>query len=244
MGYSAAAFRRVLTALAALQGAHGTLELREAIAAEARALGALYFRFVEVWLGPQSVDRFVALLDTAPATMTFSALLERHAEYGDLTFSLLHAGEMAEPEAHDPAAFADLKRLLREEHQAVGARHWVFVPVSRGDETGGFAAFFFGDEIEDGETLKPYLRLFAQSAFDLLREEGETPKAAESPLTRRQQEALQQVSAGKSDWEIAVMFGVSQSTIHEHVEAAKARLGVRTRVQAVLLAYKSGWISV
>lgn len=216
MGYSAEAFRRALSALSNLRDARGLAELRDVIAREAQALGALYFRIVEVWLGAQTVERFEALLDTAPETMTLAALLARHADYADLTFGLLHLDDLVEPEAHDPDQFASLKQTLRDEHVAVGARHWVFVPLSRGDARGGFAAFFFGDQIEDGETLKPYLRLFAQSAFDHLA--GQPVLAIDCLLTPRQREALQEVAAGKSDWDIAVMLGVSQSTrrISEH----------------------------
>lgn len=244
MGYSAEAFRRALGALASLQEARGLSELHEAIGRGAQALDVLYFRIVEVWMNVATVERFEPLMDTAPAAMTLAALLARHVDYPALTFDLLAANEMVEPEAQNPNKFAALKRALRDEHAEIGARHWVLLPLSRGDQCGGFAAYFFGDKIEDRETLKPYLRLFSQSAFDHLRiAEGKPAPASECPLTKRQREALNQVALGKSDWEIAVLLGVSQSTVHEHIEAAKRRLGVRTRVQAVLAAYKNGWIS-
>jgi len=63
------------------------------------------------------------------------------------------------------------------------------------------------------------------------------------PLTTRQCEALQHCAAGKSDWDIGVLMNVATATAHCHIESAKRRLGVKTRVQAVLMAYKNGWIS-
>lgn len=55
-------------------------------------------------------------------------------------------------------------------------------------------------------------------------------------LTPRQIECLEWVSRGKSDWEIAQLIQLSPHTVHRHIEAAKKRLNVATRVQAVLSA--------
>ena len=64
----------------------------------------------------------------------------------------------------------------------------------------------------------------------------------QTPLTPRQQEALAHCAEGKSDWDIARLMGVSQATVHGHIEEAKRRIGVRTRVQAVLSAERRGWL--
>ena len=71
------------------------------------------------------------------------------------------------------------------------------------------------------------------------------PKAAEPArpvLTARQRECLQWVRAGKSDWEIAKILGLSQHTVVEHLDQARKRLGVRTRTQAVIEAIAAGLI--
>jgi DNA-binding CsgD family transcriptional regulator len=54
------------------------------------------------------------------------------------------------------------------------------------------------------------------------------------PLTPRQQDCLHWASLGKSDWEIGKVLGLSRHTVHRHIEAAKHRLEVSTRVQAIL----------
>ena len=44
------------------------------------------------------------------------------------------------------------------------------------------------------------------------------------------------VARGKSDWEAAKILGVSQDTVHQHVEMAKRKYGVATRAQLVIRA--------
>jgi DNA-binding CsgD family transcriptional regulator len=53
-------------------------------------------------------------------------------------------------------------------------------------------------------------------------------------LTRRQKDCLNWAALGKTDWEIGKVLGLSRHTVHRHIEAAKSRLEVSTRVQAIL----------
>jgi LuxR family quorum sensing-dependent transcriptional regulator len=69
----------------------------------------------------------------------------------------------------------------------------------------------------------------------------ETPP---TPLTKRERQVLQLVSDGKSDWEAGSVLGISASTVHKHVENVKKRMGVSTRMQAVINAIRNGDISV
>jgi len=55
-----------------------------------------------------------------------------------------------------------------------------------------------------------------------------------SPISKRQLDCLQWVAEGKTDWEISQILGISEATVHNHVEAAKRSLSVRTRMQAVV----------
>ena len=63
-------------------------------------------------------------------------------------------------------------------------------------------------------------------------------------LTRRQMQALQWAALGKSDWEVGEQLGVSENTAHKHIEAAKSRFGVTTRMQAVVAALRQGSIQI
>lgn len=55
-------------------------------------------------------------------------------------------------------------------------------------------------------------------------------------LSPRERECLERAAEGKSDWEISQLLGISEHTVHKHVEAAKRRLGVSTRIQAIVWA--------
>ncbi len=55
----------------------------------------------------------------------------------------------------------------------------------------------------------------------------------QSPLTRRERDALALVAEGKTDWEISVILGVSEATARFHVDNARRKLGAVTRAQAV-----------
>ncbi len=62
------------------------------------------------------------------------------------------------------------------------------------------------------------------------------PERPAVTLTVRQLDCLSWVREGKSATDIGTILGISVHTVHEHVAAACARLGVRTRVQAVAAA--------
>ncbi|MGC2594097.1 MAG: autoinducer binding domain-containing protein [Xanthobacteraceae bacterium] len=61
-------------------------------------------------------------------------------------------------------------------------------------------------------------------------------------LSPREIECLQWAAAGKSDADIAVLVGIKPATAHFHIERAKKRFGVRTRVEAVAVGVLRGAI--
>jgi LuxR family quorum sensing-dependent transcriptional regulator len=52
-------------------------------------------------------------------------------------------------------------------------------------------------------------------------------------LTDRERDSLAWVAEGKSDWEIAVILGLAESTVRFHVDNARRKLGAVNRTQAV-----------
>lgn len=62
-------------------------------------------------------------------------------------------------------------------------------------------------------------------------------------LTERERQVFQQLAGGLSNADIARAIFVSEATVKTHINRLFAKLGVRDRVQAVIFAYESGFVS-
>jgi DNA-binding CsgD family transcriptional regulator len=86
-------------------------------------------------------------------------------------------------------------------------------------------------------------RHLATQAFAKSRARQNETEEPGAPVTPRQLECLRWVQAGKSAYDIGVILGISPRTVDTHILEACARLGVRTRMQAVLAAIELGILS-
>ncbi|TFV53819.1 response regulator transcription factor [Blastococcus sp. TF02A_35] len=90
-------------------------------------------------------------------------------------------------------------------------------------------------------------RRLLQHVAPMLR--GATQAAAPSDdralaeLTPREREVLEQMAYGATNTEIAAHFFVSEATVKTHVGRVLAKTGSRDRVQAVVLAYRTGLVA-
>jgi DNA-binding CsgD family transcriptional regulator len=89
-------------------------------------------------------------------------------------------------------------------------------------------------------------RLIGTAAFDRARSilGGDCIAYKPIALSPRQIDCVALVAQGKSDWEIAQILALGQNTVHEYVEAARKRYGVRRRTQLVLRAVRDGHLNI
>lgn len=85
------------------------------------------------------------------------------------------------------------------------------------------------------------LRLQAD-AFHKSRQRADAPEDG-AMITPRQLECLLWVQAGKSSSDIGMILGISSRTVDDHLAEVCARLGVRTRIQAISKAIAIGLLS-
>ena len=67
-----------------------------------------------------------------------------------------------------------------------------------------------------------------------------TPAAP--PLTPRETEVLHHVAAGLQNKEVARNLGLSLATVRNHVHNILVKLGVHSKLEAVSLSFRNGWI--
>jgi DNA-binding NarL/FixJ family response regulator len=83
-------------------------------------------------------------------------------------------------------------------------------------------------------------RLVAE--FARMRVRHREPDAALQALTTRETEVLRLIAEGLSNPEIAARLVVGEETVKSHVSRMLAKLGLRDRTQAVVVAYESGLV--
>jgi DNA-binding NarL/FixJ family response regulator len=104
---------------------------------------------------------------------------------------------------------------------------------------GGVRAVMAGDALLAPEITRRLLDRFVERPLQV---EGRPPELAD--LTQRELDVLRLIADGRSNAEIAAALFLSEATVKSHVNHILTKLRLRDRVQAVALAYRTGFMDV
>ncbi len=129
----------------------------------------------------------------------------------------------------DEYAFAGLK---------AGASGFLLKDTRPADLAGAIRTVASGEAVVSPRVTRRMLEMFASHLPESNSPTGEDTRLAS--LTPREREILVLMAHGLSNAEIAERLVVSATTVKTHVGNVLAKLNVRDRVQAVVVAYESG----
>jgi len=99
-----------------------------------------------------------------------------------------------------------------------------------------------GDAVVSPRITRRLLDKYARPLVPPGGDRARRASAVVSTLTEREREVLMAIAAGLSNAEIAARLFVSEATVKSHVGRILSKLGLRDRVQAVVLAYETGLV--
>jgi DNA-binding NarL/FixJ family response regulator len=124
---------------------------------------------------------------------------------------------------------------------AAGASGFLLKDVAPADLVGAIRSVARGDAVVAPRITRRLLEEFATGLAPAIAAASVPDGLAE--LTVREREVFDHMAAGRSNAEIAASLVLSEATVKTHVGRVLAKLGLRDRVQAVILAYESGLIA-
>ncbi len=132
-----------------------------------------------------------------------------------------------------------VEQQIMAECQSAGMKEGFVVPIYQGGGYTGLVSLAGRDPMITAEhrgALTLASIYVHNKLMTLRRHEAHT----QSDLTERELECLRWAAAGKSDWEIGQILLISSKTVNYHIENAKRKFGVATRVQAIVSALRFG----
>lgn len=153
---------------------------------------------------------------------------------------------------YDPYSWTDVlarrtlevaDRRIVEEAGEFGMREGFVVPVYQLNGYFGLVSAA-GGKIELTERTRAVLQLISIYVHDKVARLHRAMREQRARLSPREIECLKWVSVSKSDWVIGEILNLSERTVNGYIESAKRKYDVTTRVQAVLLAARDGYINL
>jgi DNA-binding NarL/FixJ family response regulator len=155
----------------------------------------------------------------------------------DATRQLLRAGPPPGPRVLIVTTF-DLDEYVYAALRA-GASGFVLKNTPAADLIAGIRAVTAGDGLLSPSVTGRLIQRFARWAPP-----GNTPAATGTPvpLTSREQQVWRLIARGLSNTQIGRQLVISDTTVKSHVSSLLAKLSLHDRVQAVVLAYETGFV--
>lgn len=142
----------------------------------------------------------------------------------------------------DPPRVLILTTFDLDEHAYAGLRAgasgFFLKDAPPADLLSAIRAVHSGDAVVAPSTTRRLLDRFVSHLPD----DEAAPAADLASLTEREREVLVEIAQGLSNAEIGARLYVSEATVKTHVGRILTKLGVRDRVQAVVLAYETGLV--
>jgi DNA-binding NarL/FixJ family response regulator len=148
--------------------------------------------------------------------------------------------QLAGPDVTDPLAVIVLTTFDLDEHVydalRAGARGFLLKDATRDELATAVRVVARGDALLAPSVTRRLIEQMASST------PSRPPAAALDELTPREREVLLLVAEGLTNAEIAQRLVVGEATVKTHVARMLMKLGLRDRIQAVILAYESGLV--
>lgn len=199
-----------------------------------------------------ALARFPSAAEPAGASLMLKwpeAWTRRYFEAGHLAHDPVAAHCVEAREAFSwtelPPALADRPRARQVVHEAHAFRlgEGLCVPMRSSGRRGGLS--LAGEAVDTSGEVRRIASLLAAAAWGA----GAPPKpdrpAGEGErLTEREREVLCWIAVGNRIHEVASLLSISEHTVVEHLKHARAKLGARNTVHAVVEAQRRGEIAL
>lgn len=141
-----------------------------------------------------------------------------------------------------PLSSSQRRILERSKHHGLGPGFTV--PANVPGEPSGSCSFAVGHGRPLPASRLTSAELIGVHAFRAARRIYGFGTAEAGPrLSRRERQCVRLVAAGKTDWEIAVILGISIETVHQYVKRARAAYDVVSRAQLVACGLRDALVS-
>ena len=210
-------------------------EFQDAMSEAVAALSLPYFAYLRLPKGAVSP----LLISSYPTSWT-SHYLKSGYEQLDPVILKAAQGEASFTWGMDagPLVLTSAQKVLFDEAAEFDIRYGLTIPVHRNGD--GFAAVTFavGERHPIFERRMQHqarlLQLMAYSLHAHARRRLVGGPMDGLALSPRERECMKWAAEGKSCWDIGRILNISHHTVADHLDNAKAKLGVKTNIQAVV----------